>query len=54
MLLKQKNVQRNTDFTMLAYKFVYVFFSLECFYSMLLCFHRDPFYIYIQMLSDDL
>ena len=31
-----------------------VMFLFECIESMLLCFHRNVFYIYIQMLSDDL
>ena len=35
-----------------SYKFVVVF-SLKCIYSLLLWFHRNVFYIYIQLLSDE-
>ena len=51
ILLKQREMQRNTDFMMQVYKCVAVF-SLECIQSMMLCFHWNVFDIHIQMLSD--
>ena len=51
ILLEQREVQRNIDFMMHAYKCVVVF-SLECIQSMMLYFHWNVFDIHIQMLSD--